>query len=65
MLARKKITRELGKAPIPEVLKTIIQEEISAGEAYFMDVKPISTDHKARANSFFKKTVEEFDGCFV
>jgi uncharacterized protein len=65
LLARKKITREMGKSPIPDVLKTIIQAEISEGEAYFVGIKPISSDHKAQANAFFKQTIEEYDSCFV
>ncbi len=61
LLARKKITREMGKSTIPNVLKMLIQEEISAGETYFVGIKPISEDHKARANKFFMQKIIEFD----
>lgn len=62
LLARKAVTRELGRAPLPAALARFVEEEFAWGRATFdTGLVRITDEARAAAEAFFRETVRRFD----
>lgn len=60
LLARKAVTREMGRGPVPEIVRTTIFAEFETAETHFTRAAPASPEDHARADAFFRRCVAEF-----
>lgn len=55
LLARKAVTRELGRAPLPPVVRAFIEQEFGAAEDGFPPPAPASSERREAADALFRR----------
>lgn len=65
LIAQKAQTRELGRGRVPIILRDLIMQEIDLGEKCFVDHRPVSAQHVAQADAFFRRMIDEHAPSFT
>lgn len=58
LLARKAVTRELGRGPVPAAIRDVIYTELETAERTFADRNARTVEDAERADAFFRRWVE-------
>lgn len=60
LLARKAVTRELGRGPMPDIIREGIEAEFTAADLDFAHGEPRSECNEQRADDFFRTCIARF-----
>lgn len=61
LLARKAVTRELGRGAIPPPINEFIRSTLAEAEGSFTNLAPASQEARQRADAFYLKWIERLD----
>lgn len=62
LLARKAVTRELGRGPMPDMIRNAILSEFEAADAAFAQRSARDSEDEERADAFFREWVTRYAG---